>query len=110
MNKEQARKEWQYGTQTPCEPCNNYAPDIITRLTAAASIMREHAQYSDDEFSHNGEGLAAETCDDAAELIKHLAAVLSRAESALTWFIEDRGEADVDALTEVKVALERVNQ
>jgi len=32
-------------------------PDIITRLNAAANIMREHAQYTDDELSHNGEGL-----------------------------------------------------
>jgi hypothetical protein len=83
--------------------------NIFERLTAAAVMLREHEQYNDDPDC-NGEGLAADACDDAAALIKHLAAVLSRAESALTWFIEDKGEADVDALTEVREALERVNQ
>lgn len=51
-------------------------PEIITRLNAAASIMREHAQYSDDEFEHNGEGLAAVACDDAAAIILQLLAAL----------------------------------
>jgi hypothetical protein len=84
--------------------------NIFDRLTAAAVIMREHSQYSDDEFEHNGEGLAADACDDAAALINHLAAALSRAESALTWFVEDKGEPDTEALTEAREALERVNQ
>ena len=83
--------------------------NIIERLTAAAVMLREHEQYNDDPDC-NGEGLAADACDDAAALIKYLAAALSRAESSLTWFIEDKGEADTEALTEAREALERVNQ
>jgi len=101
-------------------------PDIITRLNAAASIMREHAQYSDDEFSHNGEGLAAETCDDAAALIKHLAATL---EEAKRWTLDDEqtihdhgnptmdngnmficAEVCNERFHTIRKALERVNQ
>ena len=105
---------------------NATKPEIMTRLNAAASIMREHAQYSDDEFSHNGEGLAAETCDDAAALIKHLASVL---EEVKRWTLDDEqtiidhGEpATIDGnmflcaevcnerFQTIREALERVNQ
>jgi len=149
MNKEQAIKEWQYGIQT--QPCNDYAPDtlapetpdqeicttcyhhkkdhmkmpdIITRLNVAANIMREYAQYSDDEFEHNGEGDAAVDCDDAAALIKYLVATL---EEVKQWTLDDEtiihenGNAttidgklflDLDTLNErfqtVRDALERV--
>jgi hypothetical protein len=139
MKKEQAIKEWQYGTQTPSKPCNDYAPDtlapepedretcttcyhhkdnhtmktdtqnIFDRLKTASSILRDNEQYNDDP-DYNPEGLAADACDDAASLIKHLAAALSRAESSLTWFVEDKGESDTEALTEVREALEMVNQ
>lgn len=62
-------------------------PEIITRLTAAAVIMREHSQYNDDPEC-NGEGLAADSCDEAAALIKQLL-------EALQGLIDevDRGEA-----------------
>jgi hypothetical protein len=50
--------------------------DIIERLQDAANIMHEHAQYNDEESEHNGEGLAAETCEDAADLITELLSVL----------------------------------
>ena len=46
--------------------------EIIERLQDAAKIMHEHAQYNDEESEHNGEGLAAETCEDAADLIKRM--------------------------------------
>ena len=83
--------------------------NIIERLNAASLILRDNEQYNDDP-DYNPEGLAADACDDAASLIKHLAAALSRAESSLTWFVEDKGESDTEALTEVREALEMVNQ
>ena len=60
-------------------------PNIITRLNAAASMLREHEQYNDDPDC-NGEGLAADACDDAAALIKHLTAAL---EEAKQWTLDD---------------------
>lgn len=62
-------------------------PEIITRLTAAAVMLREHEQYNDDPEC-NGEGLAADACDEAAALIKQLL-------EALQGLIDevDRGEA-----------------
>jgi len=98
MNKEQAIKEWKYGTQTPTQPCNEYAPDtlapetpdqetcttcyhhkkdhmntpeIIDRLNTAALTLRDYEQYNDDP-EMNAEGDAADTCDDAAALIGKL--------------------------------------
>jgi len=53
--------------------------NIIERLQDAANIMHEHAQYNDEESYHNGEGLAAETCEDAADLIAELLPVLEAA-------------------------------
>jgi hypothetical protein len=53
-------------------------PDIITRLTFAAAMLREYEQYNDDPDC-NGEGLAADACDDAAALIKRLVAALQEA-------------------------------
>lgn len=44
--------------------------NIIERLQDAANIMQEHAQYNDEE--DNGEGIAAQTCEDAANLIKRM--------------------------------------
>ena len=79
--------------------------NIIERLQAAANIMHEHAQYNDEESEHNGEGLAAETCEDAGELISDLLSALQRAEAALSWFINDEGECDIEALEEVQVAI-----
>jgi hypothetical protein len=60
-------------------------PDIITRLNAAAVMLREHEQYNDDPDC-NGEELAADACDDAAELIKHLVAALQEAKE---WTLDD---------------------
>jgi hypothetical protein len=57
-------------------------PDIITRLTAAAAMLREYEQYNDDPDC-NGEGLAADACDDAAALIKRLVAALQEAKDNL---------------------------
>ncbi len=48
----------------------NTRKNIIERLQDAANIMHEHAQYNDEE--HNGEGLAAETCEDAVALMKRM--------------------------------------
>jgi hypothetical protein len=48
----------------------NTQQNIIERLQDAANIMQEHAQYNDEE--HNGEGIAAKTCEDAADLIKRM--------------------------------------
>jgi hypothetical protein len=121
MNKEQALKEWQYGTQTPTQPCNDYAPDtlapepadretcttcyhhkndhmktpdIITRLNAAACMLREHEQYNDDPDC-NGEGLAADACDDAAALIKGLVKTIEYAIGDLNELFEhDAGTED----------------
>ena len=59
--------------------------NIFDRLTAAAVMLREHEQYNDDPDC-NGEVLAADACDDAAALIKHLAAVL---EEAKRWTLDD---------------------
>jgi hypothetical protein len=50
--------------------------NIIKRLQDAANIMHEHAQYKDEEFEHNGDGLAAQTCEDAADIIKELLSAL----------------------------------
>jgi hypothetical protein len=44
--------------------------NIIERLQDAENIMREHEQYNDEE--NNGEGIAAQTCKDAADLIKRM--------------------------------------
>jgi len=112
MNKEQAIKEWQYGTQTPTQPCNDYAPDtlapeppdqeicttcyhhkkdhmntpeIIDRLNTAALTLRDYEQYNDDP-EMNAEGDAADTCDDAAALIKHLVAALQEVKQ---WTLDD---------------------
>jgi hypothetical protein len=115
MKKEQAIKEWQYGTQTPSEPCNDYAPDtlapeqedretcttcyhhrdnhtmktdtqnIFDRLNTASLILRDNEQYNDDP-DYNPEGLAADACDDAAALIKHLAAALREVKK---WTLDD---------------------
>jgi hypothetical protein len=112
MNKEQAIKEWQYGTQTPPTSCNDYAPDtlapepadqencttcyhhqsdhmktpnIITRLTTAAEMFREHEQYND-EPDCNGEALAADACNDAIALIKYLTLTL---EEIKEWTLDD---------------------
>lgn len=52
--------------------------NIIERLQDAANIMHEHAQYNDEESEHNGEGLAAQTCEDAADIITELLAALER--------------------------------
>ena len=60
-------------------------PEIITRLDAAAVMLREHEQYNDDPEC-NGEGLAADACDDAAALIKYLVSVL---EEAKEWTLDD---------------------
>lgn len=98
---------------------------IVDRLTAAAVMLREHEQYNDDPDC-NGEGLAADACDDAAALIKHLAAVL---EEAKEWTLEDgqtindHGEPstidgklflDAETLNErfhtIREALQRVNK
>jgi len=59
--------------------------NIFDRLTAAAVMLREHEQYNDDPEC-NGEVLAADACDDAAALIKHLAAVLKKVKD---WTLED---------------------
>jgi hypothetical protein len=59
--------------------------NIFDRLTAAAVMLREHEQYNDDPEC-NGEGLAADACDDAAALIKHLVATL---EEAKEWTLDD---------------------
>lgn len=55
---------------------NNMKANIIERLQDAANIMHEHAQYNDEESEHNGEGLAAETCEDAADIITELLSAL----------------------------------
>jgi hypothetical protein len=60
-------------------------PDIITRLTAAAVMLREYEQYNDDPDC-NGEELAADACDDAAALIKYLASALQEAKE---WTLDD---------------------
>jgi hypothetical protein len=52
--------------------------NIIERLQDAANIMHEHAQYNDEESEHNGEGLAAQTCEDAADIITELLSALER--------------------------------
>ena len=99
-------------------------PEIITRLTAAAVMLREHEQYNDDPEC-NGEVLAADACDDAAALIKHLVATL---EEVKWWTLEDEqsivehGEAatidgclflDAQTLNErfhtIREAIQRVN-
>jgi len=99
--------------------------NIFDRLTAAAVMLREHEQYNDDPDC-NGEGLAADACDDAAALIKHLAAVL---EEVKRWTLDDEqtiidhGEpATIDGnmflcaevcnerFQTIREALERVNQ
>lgn len=59
--------------------------NIFDRLTAAAVMLREHEQYNGDPDC-NGEGLAADACDDASALIKHLAAVL---EEVKDWTLDD---------------------
>jgi hypothetical protein len=56
----------------------NTQQNIIERLQDAANIMHEHAQYNDEESEHNGEGLAAETCEDAADIITELLSALER--------------------------------
>jgi hypothetical protein len=81
----------------------NTQQNIIERLQDAANIMHEHAQYNDEE--HNGEGIAAKTCEDAAELISDLLSALQRAEAALSWFINDEGECDIEALEEVQASI-----
>ena len=99
--------------------------NIFDRLTAAAVMLREHEQYNDDPEC-NGEGLAADACDDAAALIRHLAAALQEVKE---WTLDDEhtivehGEdATIDGclflnaqtLNErihgIRKALERVNQ
>ena len=116
MNKEQALKEWQYGTQTPTEPCNDYAPDtlatepadreicttcfhhktdhmntpdIITRLTAAACMLNDYEQHNDCPEEVFGDRTAADACDDAAAIIKYLVATL---EEIKEWTMDDESE------------------
>jgi hypothetical protein len=48
----------------------NTQQNIIEHLKDAVNIMHEHAQYNDDE--HNGEGIAAKTCEDAVALMKRM--------------------------------------
>jgi uncharacterized protein YecA (UPF0149 family) len=48
----------------------NTQQNIIERLQDAANIMREHSQYNDEE--HNGEGIAAQTCEDSVALMKRM--------------------------------------
>jgi hypothetical protein len=81
----------------------NTQQNIIERLQDAANIMHEHAQYNDEE--HNGEGIAAQTCEDAAKIISDLLSALQRAEAALSWFINDEGECDIEALEEVQASI-----
>lgn len=57
----------------------NIQKNIIERLQDAANIMHEHAQYNDEESEHNGEGLAAEACEDAAKIISDLLSALKGA-------------------------------
>jgi len=83
----------------------NIQKNIIERLQDAANIMHEHAQYNDEESEHNGEGLAAEACEDAAKIISDLLSALQRAEASLSWFINDEGECDIEALQEVQAAI-----
>ena len=59
--------------------------NIFERLNAAAVMLREHEQYNDDPEC-NGEVLAADACDDAAELIKHLSAALQEVKE---WTLDD---------------------
>lgn len=54
----------------------NTHKNIIERLRDAANIMHEHAQYNDEDSDCNGEGLAAETCEDASALITDLLSAL----------------------------------
>lgn len=54
----------------------NTQQNIIERLKDAANIMHEHEQYNDEE--HNGEGIAAQTCEDAADIITELLSALER--------------------------------
>jgi hypothetical protein len=56
--------------------------NIITRLNAAAIMLREHEQYNDDPDC-NGEGLAADACDDAIGIISELVNALENAADAL---------------------------
>lgn len=46
--------------------------DLIKRLEAASCILREHQQYADDP-DMDGEGLAADACDDAIALLSGIA-------------------------------------
>jgi hypothetical protein len=48
-------------------------------------MLNDYEQYNDDPDC-NGETLAAETCDDAAALIKHLAAALQEVKE---WTLDD---------------------
>lgn len=99
--------------------------NIFDRLDAAAIMLREHEQYNDDPEC-NGEGLAADACDDAAAMIKYLAAAL---EEIKEWTLDDEqtivehGEAatidgclflDAETLNQrfhlVREALQRVNK
>jgi hypothetical protein len=59
--------------------------NIIERLNAASLMLRDNEQYNDDP-DYNPEGLAADACDDAAVLIKHLTAAL---EEAKEWTMDD---------------------
>jgi hypothetical protein len=99
--------------------------NIFDRLTASAIILRQHEQYNDDPEC-NGEGLAADACDDAAALIKHLADVLQEIKE---WTMDDEQTIvdhgaivtidgclflDAETLNErfqtIREALERVNK
>lgn len=68
--------------------------------------MREHSQYTDDEFEHNGEGLAADACDDAAALINELLTALQSIDHAFSHYVEgDPSEDEVEALEMARAAI-----
>jgi hypothetical protein len=78
--------------------------NIIERLQDAANIMHEHAQYNDEESEHNGEGLAAQTCEDAADLITELLDSLKDLENILSCKPYDRDEQKLLVIARAAIA------
>jgi len=106
-------------TETPCKPCNDYAPDtlapepadreicttcyhrkndhiktqhIITRLNAAACMLNDYEQHNDCPEEVFGDRTAADACDDAAALIKEMLEALNIAKCYMEGDADDEQE------------------
>lgn len=85
-----------------------------TRARHTPTPWKHDGQYVFDADGHqvlNGYNLSKKLLDKIIRAVNahdELVSALKRAEAALSWFINDDGESDVEALEEVKAAIAKV--